>query len=87
MKANPAMIEKLASRNKCWMCKHKFDKPVLLPVDTLKQGEYQPNVNVEVLFHMSDTHGLPAETVREWIIGAVYGMELVLTGIRGVQHD
>ena len=36
--ANPEMIKLLANRNKCWMCKHKFEKPVILPVEKASAG-------------------------------------------------
>lgn len=80
--ANPDVIKKWASRDKCWMCKHRFKAPVILPVKVQKPGVYQPNFNPEVLFHLSDTHGLPPETVVAWIKGSVYGLELNDLGIR-----
>lgn len=86
-KAQPAVIQMLAIRNKCWMCKHKFKAPVLLPVKTPEWDKLQPNINTEVLFHLSDTHGQDPATVRGWIIGLVYGLELTEVGIKGVQHD
>lgn len=87
MIANPEVIELFATRNKCWMCKHRFEKPVLLPVEKPERDKFQPNVNMEILFHLSDTHGLPPETVREWIIGKVYGMEINEMGIKGLKHE
>lgn len=80
--ANPEMIKKWATRNKCWMCKHRFDKPVLLPVENPERGKFQPNFNAEILFHVFDTHGIPDDIVREWIIGSIYGMELTEFGVR-----
>lgn len=74
--ANPSAIEMWSQRTKCWMCKHKFDEPVLIPVDKPIKGKLQPNINAEVLFHLYDTHGLDPEVVRQWIIGSVYNLEL-----------
>lgn len=71
----------LANRRKCWMCKRTFDAPVLLPVAASDRGQFRPNVNPTVLFHLSDTHGVPADTVYEWIVGAVYGWKLSMFGI------
>lgn len=85
--ANPHLLTMWTQRTKCWMCKHRFQETVLLPVDTPKHNVFQPHISAEVLFHLSDTHGLPPETVREWIIGSVYGWELNEVGIKGFTHD
>lgn len=89
LKANPSMILMWAKRDKCWQCKHKFEKPVILPIDKEKQraGILQPNINPEVLWHVQETHGIPAPTTQDWILGSVYGMELNEVGIKGVFHD
>lgn len=86
-KANPNMIKMWSERTKCWMCRHRFTEPVVLPVKQPQRGKFQPNISAEVLFHMSDTHGLPPETVRQWIIGSVYSMELSLFGIKGMEAE
>jgi hypothetical protein len=85
--ANSAVLQFWTVRDKCWMCKHRFEKHVLLPVVKKERGAFQPNINIEVLFHLADTHGLPADTVREWIIGSVYNMEINEIGIKGFKHD
>lgn len=82
MKARPEVIQEFATRKKCWMCKHRFDKPVFLPVAEPKRGKFQPNINAEVLWHIYDTHGLPPGIVREWLVGSVYGRELTPFGVR-----
>lgn len=82
MKANPEMIKMWSERNKCWMCKHRFDKAVILPVDKPIRGEYQPNYNAEFLFHLYDTHGLDPQTIRDWIFASIYGLELTKVGYR-----
>lgn len=87
MIANPDMIELFAKRDRCWMCKHKFERPVILPVDKPERGKFQPNINTEVLWHLKDTHGQVPEVVRSWILGSVYGQELTLTGAKGFGVD
>lgn len=82
MTANPDMITVWATRNKCWMCKHRFTEPVILPVKSPKPGKFQPNFNVNVLFHLFDTHGIPNDIVRDWITGSIYGQELTEFGVR-----
>lgn len=85
-KANPAMITKLASRSKCFMCKHKFDKPFILPVEKIRRGAFQPNFNAEMIFHLQDTHGIPNAISKKWLIGAVYSMELTDFGAKGLEE-
>lgn len=80
VKANPNILKMWTERTKCWMCKYKFDQPVILPVEKIVKGKLQPNINVKVLFHLYDTHGLPPDIVRSWIIGSVYEQKLHLMG-------
>lgn len=82
MKANPEMIKMWSLRDKCWMCKHKFDKSVILPVDHPVRGKFHPNYNQDILFHMFDTHGLPYDVVTDWIFASIYGLELTEMGHR-----
>lgn len=82
MKANPQMIKLWSERNKCWMCKHRFKQPVILPVKQIKPGKLQPNYNTEVLFHLHDTHGQDPETVMDWIFGSIYNLELTEVGFK-----
>lgn len=82
MRAKPEIILMLSKRDKCWQCKHRFERPVLLPVEKPVPGKFQPNINVEVLFHVSETHGIPPDILREQIIGAVYGQELTEFGVK-----
>lgn len=82
--ADARIIELFAKRDKCWMCKHKFAKPVILPVEKPIKGKFQPNINNDVLVHLSETHGLPDDTVRDWVHGSVYGLELNDFGIKHV---
>lgn len=84
MKAKPEIIKMWAQRNKCWMCKHRFEEPVILPVKNPKRGKFQPNYNPHVLWHMYDTHGLPPDTVMEWIMGSIYGAKLTEVGMTEV---
>lgn len=81
-RANPIMIQKWAKRDKCWMCKHRFSKPVLLPVLKAERGKLQPNINAGGLFHLYDTHGLDPHVVREWLVGSIYGWKLTEMGIK-----
>lgn len=85
MTANPTMIQIWATRDKCWSCKHRFEKLVILPVKKIKPGIFQPNINVEVLVHVYDTHGIPPDILRNWIIGSIYDLELHEFGARGLQ--
>ena len=82
MKANPNMIKMWSERTKCFMCKHKFDKPVILPVEKPERGKFQPNFNIEYIWHLSDTHGIPDDISRRWIIASIYGLERTLTGAK-----
>lgn len=82
LKANSKMIDMWAKRDKCWMCKHRFGKPVILPTDKPVRGKLQPHYNASVLFHLYDTHGMDPEVVTEWIFGSVYGLELTEVGVK-----
>lgn len=81
-RANPDMIMKWANRNKCWMCKRRFDKAVLLHIEKPERGKFQPNFNSEILFHLWDTHGQDVDVVKEWITGSIYGWGLNEMGIK-----
>ena len=83
MKANPQIIQMFANRTKCHMCKHKFEKPYILPVEKIESGAFKPNFNVEVSYHLQDTHGIPYKTFYNWIAGAVYEQELTLFSNKG----
>ena len=82
MIADPKVIKEFATRTKCLMCKHKFDKPVILPVDSPVHGKFQPNFNVDVAWHIQDTHGIDHATFRHWIVASIYGDELTEFGSR-----
>ena len=82
MKANPQMLNMFANRNKCFMCKRRFDKPFILPVEKIEPGVFKPNFNAEILFHVSNTHGIPYEILCNWIAGSIYGQELTEVGNR-----
>lgn len=82
MIANPKVIDYFSKKTKCWSCKHRFKCPVLLPVTKPIHDKFQPNYNIEVLFHLHDTHGIPEDILREWIIGSIYGQELTEFGIK-----
>lgn len=86
-RANSEVIQMWATRTKCWQCRHKFEKPVVLPVEKPTGGKFQPNINPEVLLHVQETHGIDHKTVRKWVIGSVYGMKLNEVGIEGVHDD
>lgn len=83
MQAQPEMIQMFATRTKCHMCRHKFEKPYILPVEKIEAGKFQPNFNAEVSLHLQDTHGIPYKIFYNWIVGAIYGQELTLTGNKG----
>lgn len=82
--ANPALIKMWASRNKCWMCKHRFKKPVVLPVEKPKRGVLQPNINSEVSYHMVDTHGMPTpDYVHNYVFNSIYGVKNTMSNLYG----
>lgn len=85
-KAIPEMLQFWATRTRCLNCKHRFKKPYILPVDKSQQGAFQPNFNIEALFHMQDTHGLPNDIYRAWITGSIYGQRLAELGIPADQE-
>ena len=80
MKANQEILKMFATRNKCFMCKRKFDKPFILPVEKNASGVFKPNLNAKVAFHVSDTHGIPYQTFYDWITGSIYEQELTPFG-------
>lgn len=82
MTANPAVIQMFSARTKCWQCKHRFARPVLLPVKEPKRGKFQPNINSEVLWHVQETHGIDPGITYEWVVGTIYGQELTLFGVK-----
>lgn len=47
---------------------------------------FQPNFNVEAIFHLSDTHGIPHTISRKWIIGDIYNLELNDFGAKGLEQ-
>lgn len=83
MTANPLILQMWAQRTKCWSCKRRFDKPVLLPVKNPKRGEYQPNYNTEFLFHIKETHGIWPEAVQKMIFNSIYGIESTMQNVFG----
>lgn len=83
--ARPEVLMLWSSRTKCVQCKHRFDKPFILPVAQPVAGKFQPNFNTDVLFHMQDTHGIPADVFAEWLTGSIYGQELGDFGIKSNQ--
>lgn len=83
LKANPDVIKMWSERTKCWMCKHRFEKPVILPVEKVEHGKLRPNFNVEVLWHLQDTHGIPPEGVIKMIINSIYGIENTMQSVYG----
>lgn len=80
--ANRENIVFWANRDKCMQCKHLFDNPYLLPVTNPQHGSLQPNFNVDAIYHMQETHGIPESTYREWITGSIYGQSLGEFGIK-----
>ena len=80
VKANPDIIKMWAQRDRCWMCKHRFKKPVILPVHKPECGKLQPHYNAEIFWHLWDTHGIPDEIAIGWVFGSVYGLELTEVG-------
>jgi hypothetical protein len=63
----------VVERKRCPWCKTRFPEGLLFPVDTVRPGVLQPNINPEFTAHAKDTHGYPAEVVRQMLIHAVYG--------------
>lgn len=81
--ANPSMIKMWSERTKCWMCKHRFDEPVILAVDKPERGKFQPHYNAKVAFHMQDTHGIPHEAVCKMILNSIYSIENTMQSVYG----
>lgn len=75
-----------ATRNKCFMCKHKLEQPFVLPVDKPTQKAFQPNFNIDAIFHLSDTHGIPDDVSRKWIIASIYGLQINEFGAKGLEE-
>lgn len=71
-KADPNMIKYFAENKKCFMCKHRFDEPWIKPAKNTSK-KLNPNFNVHALIHMQQTHGIPENYVRDWIVQSVYG--------------
>lgn len=86
MTADPEAIRMWASRDKCFMCKRKFSTPVILPTKSPERDKFQPNFNFEVIFHLHDTHGIPSDISRKWIIGHIYGLDLTIFGACGLEE-
>ena len=85
--ANPTMINMWAKRDKCWMCKKKFDRPVLLPVVEPKPGVLQPNINVEVSYHIMETHGMPTiDYVHNYVFNSIYDIENTMENLYGTNR-
>jgi hypothetical protein len=85
--ADPNVIKLWSTRTKCWMCKHRFSKPLLLPVQLPQRGVLQPHFNVEILFHVNDTHGIPPEAVVKMVSNSVYGIENTLQSVYGLNKE
>lgn len=84
LQADPAMIKMWSERTKCWMCKHKFDKPVLLPVEKPTRDKLQPNINVQVAVHMMETHGMPTKDYpHNYVFNSIYGIENTFDNLYG----
>jgi len=83
LRAKPEVIKMWAGRTKCWMCKHRFEKPVILPVEIPTPGKLQPNYNTEVLFHLQGTHGVPPEAVTKMIFNSIYCIENTMQSVYG----
>lgn len=84
MKANKDQIQYWAERNKCMHCKRRFEQGFILPVTNPARGKFQPRFNVEAIYHLQDTHGLPNEITREWFTGLIYDLELTDFGAKGL---
>lgn len=84
LRANYAVLKMWSERNKCWMCKHKFDKPIILPVEKPVTGSLRPNINVDVSVHMVDTHGMPTKDyVHNYVFNSIYGIENTMQNLYG----
>lgn len=69
------------------MCKHRFDKPVLLPVSKPTPGRLNPNVNVDVAIHMIDTHGMPTrDYVHNYVFNSIYGIPHTFQNMYGPER-
>lgn len=82
--ADPSIIEIWSQRNKCWMCKRRFDRPIILPVGSPARGKLQPNINVEVALHMIETHGMPTrDYVHNYVFNSIYGVKNTMDNLYG----
>jgi hypothetical protein len=87
LKANPDVLKAWSERTKCWMCKHKFNQPAVLPVKRLQRGASQPNINVGWAVHMMDTHGMPTrDYVHNYIFNSIYGIENTMSNLYGSER-
>lgn len=68
-------------RTQCWMCKHRFDAPYVLPVENPEPGRFQPRFNGDALFHMQDTHGLTPDLVTSMIVNSIYELPLTIAAV------
>lgn len=84
LRCRPEILLLWSQRNKCFMCKRRFERPFLLPVAKPVRGLSQPNFNVEAIFHLADTHGVPDDISRQWIVGSIYGLETNEFGAKGL---
>lgn len=74
-----AVYAHFATRAKCLMCKRRFAAPFLIPAGCDEEGCLA--INPDLLFHMRDTHGLPEDVYRGWLIDAVNGLDLDTTQV------
>lgn len=82
--ADPLILEMWTKRDRCWMCKHRFDKPILLPVTTPSGGALNPNINVLASIHMMETHGMPTKDyVHNYVFNSIYGIKNTFENIYG----
>jgi hypothetical protein len=71
MEVDQAVMVYFANRDRCVQCKTKFDKPILMPAGCKEDNCLA--INPEFLWHMRDTHGLPEDMYREWLLNAIHG--------------
>ena len=65
---NQVIATYFVERYRCLQCKHRLEQPILMPAGCGDEGCMA--INPAFLFHMHDTHGIPEEMYREWLLEA-----------------
>lgn len=66
---NQVIAAYLAERHRCPQCKHRLEQPILMPAGCGEKNCLA--INPAFLFHMRDTHGIPENMYREWLLDSL----------------